>query len=316
MIKTNVKNIIVSFLVVIGLLFLTSCGSSSSSSTNPLTADRTGSQGLEPSFITNSPPSVVYAEDGSFPVTVEVKNKGAFPQEGDGSLTGDIYFVGFDSDIIQNLNQVTVEFDEEEAKTSLNPEGGLDVESSEATIDTGFFESANIDNYEASINAILCYTYKTFASIDVCIDPNPNRNPTNLDTCSPGLTGGGTQGAPIAVSSVDSIPQKGKARFVITISNVGGGQVIKESEIGRCTDVTLEREDLDKITITRAELSNGISLDCIPEGDVSLIKGKATIICKAEGLDETAPAYNSLLLLELTYGYKKSVEKNVLIVGD
>ncbi|MCB9358602.1 hypothetical protein H6503_01600 [Candidatus Woesearchaeota archaeon] len=310
------KVTIFSILTMLALtMLLSSCSGNSNSNSNILYEYRTGTYGLELEFTPNSPPYIVYAEDQSFPVTVEIKNKGVFPGEGDGALNAVLYYLGFDKDIIGNLVSEPITFDEEEAKTRFNAEGGFTVVSSEATIDPNFFQEAKIDTYDANIKAVLCYPYKTFASVDVCIDPNPNRD-SSLDSCTPGLVSSGSQGAPVAVSSVDSISQKGKARFVVTITNVGNGAVIKESELGRCIDVELDREDIDKITIVDAKLSNGIPLDCTPDGDVSLVGNKATIICKAEGLDESMPAFQTVLQMELTYGYKKSIDRRIQIQGE
>jgi len=312
--KTNIKKIGIIALLIAIMFILAGCSSGGSSGT-PLTEYRVGTEGLVPDFVHNSPPYIVYAEDENFPVTVEIKNRGVYPGEGDGNLEADIYFLGFDNNIITGLDQLDVTFQEEEAKTRFNPEGGITVVNAEAVVSPSFFQEAKIDNYDANIKAILCYPYKTFASIDVCIDPNPNRD-SQLDTCTPSIHGAGSQGAPIAISSVESIAQKGKARFLITISNVGGGEVIRHSELSRCTDVELDRTDMDKITVITAELSNGIPLDCTPDGDISLINGKATLICKAEGLDETMPAFETILQMELEYGYKKSISRSVQIQGE
>jgi len=301
-------------LIFVSLSFLTACGQTSEGNSG-VGEYRRGTEGLELEFMPNSPPHVIYAEDGSFPITIEIKNRGVYPGEGDGTLNANIYYIGFDNQIVTNLNQESFSFAEEEAKTRFNPEGGIVIVSSEANIDTTFFTASKIDTYDANIVAALCYPYKTFASVGVCVDPNPNRD-SSLDACEPGLTGSGSQGAPISVSSVDSVAQKGKARFVITITNSGGGSVIKESELGRCTDVELDRADLDKVTVTSASLSNGIPVTCTPSGEVSLINGKATVVCKAEGLDDSIPAFETILQLQLSYGYKKTIHRNVQIQGE
>lgn len=312
--KKTIKITTIIALIFVSLSFLTACGQTSDGGSG-ISEYRRGTEGLEPEFMTNSPPRVIYAEDGTFPITIEVKNKGVYPGEGDGTLNAMIYYVGFDSQIVTNLAQESVSFAEEEAKTRFNPEGGVVVVSSEATIDSAFFTDAKVDTYDANIVAALCYPYKTYASVGVCVDPNPNRD-SSLDSCTPGVTSTGSQGAPIAVSSVDSVAQKEKARFVITITNSGGGSVIKESELSRCTDVELDRADLDKITISNAELSNGIPLTCTPNGEVSLINGKATVVCTADGLDDTIPAFETILQLELSYGYKKTIQRTVQIQGE
>lgn len=310
------KAIIILGAILICVLFLVGCAGGSSRQRD--TGDyRVGTQGLEISFKSNSPPSRVYAEDGTFPVALEVRNLGVFPGEGDGSLTADIYFRGFDTNIIQNLDQESVSFDEEDAKTRYNPEGGFEILQVDASIDPGYFQNTKIDSYDADLVAIACYPYRTYAAVDVCIDPNPNKKNVLLDVCTPGVYSSGSQGAPIAVTSVESIPQKGKARFTIRLSNVGGGDVLRESALGMCVDTDIDREELDKVTLVNAQLSNGIPLDCSGNDEIRLVDGQeATVVCKAEGLDESMPAFKTILLFELAYAYKKTAYRTVSILGE
>jgi hypothetical protein len=309
--KINLTKTTIIFLIILGITLLTGCDGTKTTS---LGEYKTGTQGLELQFTQNAPPSTMYAEDGSFPIIIEIKNKGVYPGQGDGELNADLYYIGFDNQIISLVDEKIV-FKEEEAKTRYNPEGGIFIVNSKAEISQDLFKQARIDTYNANIAAMLCYPYKTYASVDVCLDPNPNRA-SQSNTCRPGNVNTESQGAPIAVSNVESIAQKGKARFIITINNVGGGEVIRKSEINRCNDIELNRVDFDKVTISNAILSNGMPLDCTPSGDISLINGKANIVCVADGLDESIPAFNSILQLELEYGYRKTIRKTILIQGE
>jgi hypothetical protein len=163
----------------------------------------------------------------------------------------------------------------------------------------------------------MCYNYMTKASVDVCIDPSPNKLNVR-EVCTPGTTGTGSQGAPVAITSVESVPQKGKARFVISISNVGGGDIIRDSVIDNCIDTAeVEREDFDKVILDDVALG-AEPLDCTPAigEEVRISNGKGVIVCKAFIGDETLPAYKSILQVSLSYGYKKSIEKVVRILGD
>lgn len=322
-IKNKNKKSNISFRTIITLLFiivltfaLTGCtGSNRSNRNGEISNYRIGTQGLEMRFLNNAPPTVVYAEDEFFPVSIEVKNKGVYPGENDGSITADIHFLGFDKDIIRNLDVESIDFEEEEAKTRYNPEGGYNVMSVEADIEYGVFEDSKIDTYQAQIRAAACYPYKTFVAEEVCIDPNPNRN-SDSDTCTPGTSGSGSQGAPVAVTSINSVAQRGKARFVMTLSNVGGGNVIRINDIGSCVDSDLEYSSNDKVEIIDAQLSNGIYLECTPEDEITLVNGQATIVCKADGLDESMPAFKSVLQMELEYGYKKEISKTIQVRGE
>jgi hypothetical protein len=265
--------------------------------------------------MTNSPPYMIYADDTSFPVSLEVRNKGVYPSENDGGITADIYFVGFDKNIITGLDYLDVNFDSGDARTRYNPEGGYTMANTEAYVENNLFTNAKIDSYSATIKAVMCYPYKTFVAEEVCVDPNPNRN-SNLDICSPGNKASGSQGAPVAVTNIESVAQRGKARFVITIRNVGGGEVIDLAHLGSCADSDLLHSNFNKIRIDKAELSNGIGLDCIPSGDINLINGQATVVCKADYIDDSSPAYNTILSMEISYGYKKMSSRAIVVQGD
>ncbi|MFT4297738.1 MAG: hypothetical protein ACMXX5_00950, partial [Candidatus Woesearchaeota archaeon] len=192
--KTSI-NLKLLAILAIGISFLMIAGCGQSGTTSPLGEYRRGTQGLEMQFTTNAPPRVVYAEDLTFPVTIEVRNKGVFPGDGDGTLNADLYYIGFDNQIITGLSHESITFQEEEAKTRFNPEGGIYIVGSEATISKSLFDQARIDSYDANIIAVLCYPYKTFAAVEVCIDPNPNRA-SQMGACRPGVVNAGSQGAP------------------------------------------------------------------------------------------------------------------------
>lgn len=314
--NVNKRSILLIFALTSILFLMTGClGGSRSGRSGELANYRTGTQGLEMRFLTNAPPNVVYAEDDYFPVSIEVRNRGVYPGERDGSITADIHFLGFDRDIIRNLDITSVDFDEEEAKTRYNPEGGYNVATVEASIDNSMFQHSRVDSYQATILAVVCYPYKTFVAEEVCINPNPNRN-TGHNVCTPGMTGTGSQGAPIAVTSINSVAQRGRGRFVITISNVGGGTVIRTRDIGSCVDSFLDYSSYDKVTIRDARLSNGQPLDCSPSQEITLINSQATVVCRVDGLDENLPSFKTILQMELEYGYKKDISRTIQIRGN
>ena len=298
---------------LLAVFFIAGCVSGGQRS--PLGEYRVGTQGLELMFTSRTPPSVVYAEDETFPIIVEIRNRGVYPGEDDSSLHAHLFFTGFDSRILQGLDSQLIEFQPGEAKTRYNPEGGMYIATGEAHMDRGMFAQSRIDSYTAQIRATLCYPYKTYASVDVCIDPNPNRD-SRFDACRPGVTGAGSQGAPVAVTSVETVPQRGQARFIITVTNVGGGELLNIGNFSDCTVPDLSRSLYDRIHLVNAELSSGLPLSCSPSGDISMINNRATIVCKADGLNENDPAYKSLLHLEFEYGYKKTIQRSTTIRGD
>ena len=306
------KNVIMIFLAI-GLLALAGCGTGTR--TSGLTEYRSGTQGLEISFLRNSPPTSIYAEDETFSALIEIKNRGVYPGENDGDLPAELHFTGFDRNIIQGLETTPITFREGEAKTRYNPEGGFQIATLEGRIDQGLFSRARVDRYSAEIRATICYPYRTFASLDVCIDPNPNRA-SSQDACRPGITSGGSQGAPVAITNVETIAQRGAARFVLTISNVGGGEVLLPEYLPNCVEPSTTRSEYDKVRIVNAELSGQVRLDCTPHDEITLHNGRATVVCRADNIEDTGPAFRTLLNVEIEYGYKKAIQRTMQIRGD
>ena len=112
----------------------------------------------------------------------------------------------------------------------------------------------------------------------------------------------GTQGAPVAVTSVEETVSRNRVQFKVYISNVGGGEVIAdEAPIANCHSA-LKTGDLDKIGI-QAWFSDR-TLVCQPD-PVRLRGGNGFAVCYYEGnLGEEA--YETVLKINLDYGYRTS----------
>ena len=105
------KNMI--FALFISLILISGC-TGKKSAEKSLEEIRAGTEGITMSFLLNSPPDKIHvdkeATDGnsnSFEVALELRNKGAFPQPGEGdSPTGRIYLSGYDPEIINLRGQM------------------------------------------------------------------------------------------------------------------------------------------------------------------------------------------------------------------
>lgn len=298
---------------------------------------RTGTEGVVASFLANAPPEKVYVEqdsDSNFDVVLEIKNKGAYPQPGDVTSLGPegkVYLSGYDPKIItfeakesksNDLSKMTLE-----GKSTINPNGGQDLITFTGTIP---FRSLNVEKYEPTLLATLCYYYETSAGPSVCIDPNPYSTIKEKKVCEVQDISLTNQGAPVAVTKIDEEALARKTQFKITIKNVGGGDVlIKDALKNKCDpnptgdSKKIVREDVDKVYLKGVKISNR-PLKCRPfadgktegtEGLIRLINGEGFIICELPDTDynNKISAYTTPLLIELGYGYRNTAEKKMQI---
>jgi hypothetical protein len=164
-----------------------------------------------------------------------------------------------------------------------------------------------------------CYMYTTYAAPVVCIDPAPFSE--NAKVCTPKTyTGTSGQGAPVAVTSIEQENTARQAIFTINIKNVGGGQVYDPGRLEKCSPYSPARvtqEDLNVVYVGDIRVSGDLQrLECTPNDFVRLdpTTGTGVITCSYEipytGLKS---AYQAPLVVELWYGYSKTMEKRVLI---
>ena len=284
-------------LAILTLIVLVGCTGGSNEGEYPNW--KTGNQGIVLELSQNRPPNEIYAGE-TYPIVLELRNRGGFPEEEDDSLDVDLYFSGFDRNLIDLPYDDSIDI--EGRKSQTNPEGGLAFYEEE--FDVRLYEDA--DSLPQDIRVTACYDYETLAPIDVCVDPNPTRN--DEDTCNPGISSGlGGQAAPIGVPSIQQESLKEKVRFTIKISNVGGGSVFRETDC-----LNPERSDKDVVELLAVYLGDE-ELDCTPSEWIRIINGVGTITCTGEDLDEDEPAYRTSLGVQLGYSYKDSITKRVLI---
>jgi hypothetical protein len=173
-------------------------------------------------------------------------------------------------------------------------------------------ESMSLEQ-DANIYFTGCYNYKTEKSIDVCIDADIYQV-QEKKSCEPEkINLGGGQGAPIEISSVETkmiyddeqeiiIPT-----FIIEIKNKGDGTIFREGrEEAYCSPTGIDQNDLNVVDV-QAKLNhkNGMyPLVCVPEGDVKLIDGERTVVCKDfEGFSLEDGTFQTPLNIKLEYGY-------------
>jgi len=270
-----------------------------------------GTQGLELNFMKGTPPAKIYEGD-DLSVIVEVINKGAYPTtDSSNNFDGRLYVGGFDASYIP-VSPQNVQLD-----SGLY---GRDQYNSDGTYDTETFSAASVslpeetDTYSPTLQVTACYSYKTFASPVVCIDPDPYSSEIEDEVCSvqdKSLSGG--QGAPVAVTRVEESVTKDNIKFKIYFRNVGNGYVIDESFItSDCPDT--DRENINKVNVD-VRLS-GATASCKPANPVHLVDGQGFVVCDTSKPSEQTPAYTTPLQVELSYGYSTSISKPVSIINE
>jgi len=180
--KKNSKFILFVITLLLTLILVGCKTASRAKSTDALT----GTQGLVMNFLPNRPPDKIVAEANELevPITIEVRNKGAFPSpeasSSDRWTENDVIFVsGYDPTLFLNWNVDDKDEDIPKAliarkaldgKSILNPEGGYDTVEFVGELDV---DSLKIDRYKPGFLVTACYHYVTRANPTVCIDNNP-----------------------------------------------------------------------------------------------------------------------------------------------
>lgn len=300
---------------LVAVMVLVSGCAGDGGSTPPAGSYRTGSQGLVISFLANYPPPRIYDEQ-PFDVLVEIRNMGSF---GVNPVLGAVYLSGFDPSIIPGIPTTGIRLPEIEGKTQFNPQGGYDTVEFRASVRP--LRNLKVDRYTAPLQATACYTYETVGSQNICVDPDPFSISGAAKVCTPSSVSYGTQGAPVAITSVDVDAAPRVTRFRINIANVGGGTVFAPGPLNleKCSPYSssqLEYNEINHIMLRKVEISGrNILSTCKPEGSSIRLdpSGSAQVFCELRD-PVGATAYTTPLTVELEYGYRSSVISTVEIV--
>lgn len=174
---------------------------------------------------------------------------------------------------------------------------------------------AGLDELNMNLNVHSCYGYATYAAPTICIDPTPYD--IDEDDCTPReYTWSGSQGAPVAISSIKQDPAGDKLYLTFTIRHVGGGSVVDLGHLERCSPYFLgnfgERYR-DVVYIADARIGNQ-RMVCTPGYRIRLNDGVGTFTCEYELLHATSrTGYETPAVVELWYGYHDEIETNMYI---
>ncbi len=293
---------LLSSILTLIIIIISGC-SSSSTSKSELGNEKyfTGNQGIVLNFLQDAPPTKLFEGD-DLVVMIQYFNKGATDVNG-----GTIYLTGYDTKYITlspsqiNINAV--------GKSINNPDGNIPyIQTSKSN---SIRMPEDTDSFRQKIQATACYQYKTIASAEICIAPNAFTTMQNpVCTVKPVISLAGGQGGPVAVTKVEQEIMGNRVQFKIFFQNTGGGTVIDQYAISNC-HTSLDIQDVDKVDIIRASFSDK-TLTCQPDNPIMLQNGQGFVYCYYNG-DIGDSAYITQLKVELEYGYRNSIEKEITI---
>jgi len=257
-------------------------------------------------FLPGAPPDRIYEGD-SLSLLVEFSNKGAVNIE-----EGRLYISGYDREYVHlsPLAPTGLPSFRAEGKSYYNPEGSLSATAE--YYDPRVSMPEDTDVFDQTFKVTGCYRYRTEAAATVCLDPDPFNIRPEDKVCITRDTTVGPTGAPVAVTYVQQTSTRDRIQFRIGMQNVGGGLVLSSERgyvpLDQC-HTELGRDQINKVEIS-AFLS-GEALTCQPD-QVRLVNGQGSAFCFInKRVDE---AYQTVLNIYLSYGYRDSISRQVQIL--
>lgn len=311
------KKSILFCVVILCLLFLSACQLQSGlqPKDSQMFSQRSGSEGLRINFLENLPPQQLF-DNEEFNAVIQVENQGSSDVGGAGDK---IYLSGFDQSIITGISNFGMSVPRLRGKDLFTQ--NIDVELVSFKGGINLLKNKGLNQFNTPLMLTTCYEYTTLASPQICVDPNPLAPSLKPKVCTAQTVGAGTQGAPIAVSSVDVLPSPGNTKFKIYVQNVGGGRVLRSgmSALSECSPFFPNTQqlfkDVDYVEVQDVIVSDvSIKNSCRPLDDnhLRLQNGQGVFYCEFNRIRGTS-AYPTPLIVKLRYNYQTTLLKNLNI---
>jgi len=259
----------------------------------------TGTSALEASFNPATMGNLIMCQQAD--IYVDVKNVGA------SDINNGMYSFITEDQYLVPLTERQKKFSLE-GKSQFNPKGGFD-QIHLRVRNTGILPQFETYNPEIIFQA--CYKYSTFASTQVCIDPDiANLNPRKSCRSEPVLLPNG-QGAPVAVTKIEPymVPEGDGVTpvFAIFVQNLGPGAVVAhEGAEAACKgDSGLALLNFANV---RASLQNK-DLKCDPNPVKVEGSQERRFVCQRKDMlfGPSAGTFSAVLTVQLDYGYVNSL---------
>lgn len=178
---------------------------------------------------------------------------------------------------------------------------------------------AGQDYYKLPYKIKTCYAYTTFVSPMICIDPDPNSDESKTCTDKTSYSWSGSQGAPVAVTQLESYNTGDEVIITATIKNIGRGDVWDVGYLEYCSPyfpATVRPSMKNVVYIGYMELENK-RLDCTSSFRVNLDprtdEGRLTCRYDLSNTGYSGSAYSAPLKMELWYGYEESMDRTITV---
>lgn len=297
LIKIYSRNILL-LIILFTSLFLNSCsGNSKDNNTNKW---RQGTEGIVFNFNKDNPSNEVISSQ-NLNVVLEYSNKGSYD-------VNDLrfYLYGYDPNIlfgsnVQASNQIAVE-----GKSLYVPQGS---QTNFISWQTQINSPINAESFKQELTITACYSYKTIASPELCIEPKTYT--TTSQKCKFTVEDlGSSQGAPIVITSINPITTDDKIYLEIYFSNKGKGNPFSGS-LNSCYN-SIDIKDIDTINSISIRTS-GTTFTCKPKTKIRLTNGNGFVICEAPL--RTTSYYITPIDIILDYNYRESISKTITIIN-
>jgi len=205
-----------------------------------------------------------------------------------------------------------------EGRNSNNPGGGMDVIEFPATM---LSLPPSLEQFRQRIMVTSCFDYATHASSMVCIDPEPYSNVKKA--CIPTTVSlGGGQGAPVAITTIEQRPGRGRTTFVINVHLTKKDtydELYDYFSLYKCDPTsgeTVKTNDKNVIYVGYVYLSDyDITMTCMPNQIIRLDEsGNGQITCSVNfPTGMSTSAYEAPMEIELWYGFSKTIYRDVYV---
>ena len=317
----RMKQEILSFLLFI--ILITSCTFNNQNDAELEKELYKGTEGVVLEYFETNFPDEVFEGEG-LDYAVRITNKGPYQPHNMlllVSLEKSYMTFGDDPDALENIRIVN-NLEPLDGKTIFNPLDDFEVIELPMTVKSLDDLSEYHDTF---ILTTLCYDYKGIAIADVCIDQDPHDTSPREKECdvkeSISLSEG--QGGPVVIDRIETrmMVDKGdriRPQFKIYVSNRGQGTVLKQGTTRLvCNKESLNTETYNSIKIDKIEFS-GFStqnIECIPS-ELVLRNEEDFVTCtlrESFSLPKKAEAFQTPLIIEISYGYMESSSKEIKI---
>ena len=260
----------------------------------------TGSSGIVVSFDPDKPPRTASVNE-PIELVLNVKNRGT-EDLGSGSIKVKLKGTA----ATQSFNPSSKESSNSDTIAAVDEFGYV----SEGKIDMGTITYSPQEmvaaSYTPAIEADICFPFVTKATTNNFYigskSADVSKTSSSLDNSD----------APVQAGSLAAEPHSGlgELQFTFLVSNVGKGKAVLNCE-GESTEksTVAPKAEEEKVTVEIIEPSGA---SCKNAGEVTLIGGKKKIECSVP-ISKDEEAYQTQLLIRLSYNYKKEISTKVTI---